>query len=568
MIRTRLAFAAALCLTLPSASFGQSARDYLPREPGLRPDPAREVRPPEETAPPAAIRPAASTGGLLLRGIALDGATAVSEAELAPLWAGLIGSRVGVPELEAVAAAIGAAYRARGYILSQAVLPAQDASGGIVRIRVVEGFVETVEVLAENSSVQATTERIFAPVPADRPLRITTLERSVLLARDTFGAEVETVLEPAPVTFGAANLGVSAAVEPTSYFATVDNRGSRLYGAWTLGAGSRSYNLLGLYERIDTLIAVAPSDASMLFAAATLDKPLASLAGSALDGGRLELHADFSRADPDLAKSGSPDGLSLVQDETNLHAGLLVPFIRTRSQNLFGRAGLGFQESRGITDFADVESEQTDRLWVLDARLTWDAADRFGGVTLVDATVRKGLDIGGATVGADGPAAGVPDFLLADLTLSRLQRLGNGGWAIYGEATGQIAADVLPTTERFSLGDSTIGRGFAPGNTSGDSGFGTRLELRREIAPERLRDAVQSAELYVYGDYGRAWDRSLARDGEQVETLASWGFGARIDVRPWLTLTPEVARQLEGTATDTTETGLETRFYIGAIARF
>ena len=43
------------------------------------------------------------------------------------------------------------------------------------------------------------------------------------------------------------------------------------------------------------------------------------------------------------------------------------------------------------------------------------------------------------------------------------------------------------------------------------------------------------------------------RDGEQWEDLGSVGIGARIDVRPWLTLTPEIARQTDGIATDTTD---------------
>ena len=75
-------------------------------------------------------------------------------------------------------------------------------------------------------------------------------------------------------------------------------------------------------------------------------------------------------------------------------------------------------------------------------------------------------------------------------------------------------------------------------------------------------------ELYAFSDYGRAFDRSTAHDGETAEDLGSVGIGARIDVRPWLTLTPEIARQTNGIATDTTDPDHETRFYIGAIARF
>ena len=126
---------------------------------------------------------------------------------------------------------------------------------------------------------------------------------------------------------------------------------------------------------------------------------------------------------------------------------------------------------------------------------------------------------------------------------------------------------MLPNSERFALGDATIGRGFAPGNTSGDSGWGGRVELRRQIAGG-LGGTVEAAELYAFADYGRAYDRSTARDGATAGDLGSVGIGARIDVRPWLTLTPEIARQTDGVATDTTDPDHETRFYIGAIARF
>ena len=136
------------------------------------------------------------------------------------------------------------------------------------------------------------------------------------------------------------------------------------------------------------------------------------------------------------------------------------------------------------------------------------------------------------------------------------------------EGLGQYAFNVLPNTERFALGDSTIGRGYAPGNTTGDSGYGGRIELRRAVGAETLRGLGEAAELYAYGDYGRAYDRDADRDGEAWQTLASAGIGVRLDVRPWLTITPEIARQLEGVPTDTTDPDLETRFYIGVVGRF
>ena len=126
---------------------------------------------------------------------------------------------------------------------------------------------------------------------------------------------------------------------------------------------------------------------------------------------------------------------------------------------------------------------------------------------------------------------------------------------------------MLPNSERFALGNATIGRGFAPGNTSGDSGWGGRLELRRDLPgaafrPGRGRRALRLRRLRPRL---RPLDRPRRRHRRD---LGSVGIGARIDVRPWLTLTPEIARQTDGIATDTTDPDHETRFFIGAIARF
>ncbi len=559
---------ASLLLALATGAAAQSPGQFLPADLGVPPLPEDEIAAPPADAAPAAVPPSTAGQGFLLNGITLRGATALTQAELAPIWADLIGTRVTIETLDQVTAEIGAAYRARGYVLSQAILPQQTVTGGVVEVLVVEGFVDTVGIEGGAPNQRRSATAMFAPLPDEKPMKITTLERGVLLARDTFGGAVETVLEPSPTTFGAADLTVLIEPEPVSYFVTADNRGSRLYGEWTVSAGTRSYNLLGLNERLDTLLALAPNRTSLALANVTLDLPIESLAGTVFDGGRLELRGDFSRADPDLAQAGSPDTLDVTTDETDLRVGMIVPFIRTRSQNLFGRAGVSFRNSVNNTYFEGSRVNTTDRLVILDIEGSWDLADGFGGVNLVTVGFYQGADVAGATNSASGPAAGDLDFTKFTTRLSRLQRIGDSGWDIFGEAIGQYALNVMPNTERFTLGNGTIGRGFAPGNTSGDSGYGARIELRRNMLGESFGGAVSAVQFYAFGDYGRARDKSEDRDGQPWETLASTGIGARIDINDRFTLTPEIARQLEGVATDTTRTGLETRFYIGAIARF
>lgn len=558
---------ALLALLAPAAALAQSPEQFLPREPDTRPRPGSEVVAPERPEPAAPVAPPAE-GAFILTRVVLVGATALGPAELEPLWADLLGQSVTVGTLDAVAAAVTAAYRARGYILSQAVVPEQTVTGGVVHLQVIEGFIDRVAIEGAAPVQQSFAERLFAPVGTDRPLRLGTLERAVLLSRDTFGGAVETVLEPSPDTFAAANLGVLVTPDPWRGFAAADNRGSRLYGPLTGSAGVSLFNLLGFNEQIDALAAGA-IDGSLAYGQLRFEAPITPLLGTRLDGARLVLEADSSRADPDLAQSGSPEDLDIVQQETNLRGGLFVPFVRSRAQNLFGRLVLDWQRSESETDFAGDPETALDKLLVLEARMTWDVADSIGGVSLVDASLRQGLSVSGLTeIGDDGPAAGEPNFTRVALTLSRLQRLRSSDWSLYGEVIGQLASTTLPSSERFALGDATIGRGFAPGNTTGDSGYGGRLELRRYLGPATFGGAVEATELYVFGDYGAAYDRSLDRDGESWQRLGSVGFGARIDVTRWLTLTPEIARQTSGVATDTTDPDHETRAYLGVIARF
>ncbi len=388
----------ALCLAPGSGARAQSAEDLLPPQPA--PGPELEPVAAERPVGGRAITRVLDGAGFLLGGIAVEGNTAIPTARLQPIWAGLIGREVGITTLDAVAAEVTAAYRAEGYLLSQAVLPAQEVEGGVVRLQVIEGVIDTVRVTGGAANQRRYAERIAGRVTADRPLRIETLERSVLLLRDSFGGRagesVETVLGPSPDTFGAADLDVVVTPQPVRGYVTADNRGSRFYGDVTLGAGLRSYNLLGLNERLDGTIALAPDDASLAFASVRASAPIQALTDTVLDGARLELGASLSRADPDLTRSGAPSTLTSVVDQRSLSVGMTVPIVRTRSQNVFGRLGLEWTETDSRTGLAGIGSEETDRLVVLEAGLSWDRVTAGGAVNLVNVALRQGLDLGGA----------------------------------------------------------------------------------------------------------------------------------------------------------------------------
>lgn len=557
---------ASIALAQPVQTPGAASPEFQRRqfEPPLGPraEPSALEAPP---MPPAAVAP---TGpGFVLREVRLEGARTIPERELAPLWAGLIGTTVGLETLQGLADAISARYRAEGYVLSQAILPAQTIENGVVRITVVEGFIDRVLVEGGPASGQAALQRRFRFVPAERPMSLSTLERAVLLSRDTLGGGVETVLSPAPATFGAADLTVQYRPKPFEGFGIVDNRASRLFGPWVARAGITSYDLLGQTERLDLSVASSLGGPELRFIEGGITLPLAFLDGTVLDGARLEFGGDATRGRPDLRKSGLA-ALTALQEETNVRLGLFVPAIRTRSENLFLRGGLTSRESTAEQRFEGVDlGRSTDRLLVAEARATWDLADRFNGVTLIDGALRQGIATGGTKIGAPASRAR-EDFTLLRTSIARVQELGPPEWSLFGEIIGQLAGTILPNSERFSLGGERLGRGFAPGNTTGDHGFGGRLELRRLIALGEMGALSPLMSAYIFGDWGAAIDRDRARDGRRWESLASVGIGARIDVASWLTFTPEIAHQVRGRPSDTARGKQETRGYLGAIVRF
>jgi hemolysin activation/secretion protein len=503
----------------------------------------------------------------VLRRIELEGNRAVPTSEVEPIWVHLLGTPVDVATLEDVAARLSAAYRARGFVLSQVVLPAQTIADGVVRFVAIEGFIDHLEVQGGSPSAQRAAGVLFAPTAAERPLRLQTLERSVLLSRDILGGQVETALAPSSGTFGAADLIATLTPQPFQGFVSVDNRAGRLLGPWTVRVGGSLYGQLGLNERIDLQVAATPDGQQLRFGQALVALPLM---GSSWpwDGTVLEVGGDVTRAEPILARAGLSD-FTTVTDENQFRAVLVVPLIRTRPENLYARLGFTWRDVTSESVFAGVNlGESIDNLRVATFRLSWDFVDRLDGVMLFDGGFRKGIDALGATIGQSGLAAPNPDFLLLFGYVSRLQALGQGPWSVFSEAIAQWTDDPLPSSERFAVGGPLFGRGYAPGNTTGDSGFGGRLELRRsfiDMIPETLPLALQA---YVFGDWGAAIDRSIYRDGQQWETLASMGAGVRMDITQRVSINPEIAFHIAGRPADTARGERGARFLIGAVVRW
>ena len=86
---------------------------------------------------------------VVLNRIEFDGNTVFSDAELLELVKERLGKKVSIEELEGVRKAISKHYYDHRYVNSGAVIDEQDLAGGILKIRIVEGWLDAVNVMNE-----------------------------------------------------------------------------------------------------------------------------------------------------------------------------------------------------------------------------------------------------------------------------------------------------------------------------------------------------------------------------------------------------------------------------------
>src|SRR2546423_272101 len=111
--------------------------------------------------------------------------------------------------------------------------------GAVVRIQVVEGYVDRVVWPEKLTRYRDFFTDYAARIVADRPANIRTLERYLLLANDLPGLKFATTLKPSPNNPNASTLIVEVTEKLVDLIARIDNRGTEARGPWqNLGAAT------------------------------------------------------------------------------------------------------------------------------------------------------------------------------------------------------------------------------------------------------------------------------------------------------------------------------------------
>ncbi len=513
----------------PSADPSRVRQRFEPPPLPPRPAPPDVPRLPER-APPAGT----SDVRFVLTELRIEGATVYDADDFRPLYDGLIGREVSLDRLFQVAQAVTARYRGDGYVLSQALLPAQRIEGGVVRVRVIEGFVDAYRIEGAPRGGSGLLAAYAEKIVASRPLRNRDLERYLLLMNDLAGLKVRSVLLPSPDTPGAASMTLVVEEKRLDAVGTIDNRGTKFLGRSQYLASLAANSLLSRHERLQLQYVGAPttSERELSYLSASYQQPLFD------EGTTLSVFASRS----DTAPGSALEDLEIEGLSTTLILSAARPLLRSRRKNL--SLALQFDLRNAETDIFGTETLSEDRLRVLRARLLYDLVDAWAGVNLVDVEVSQGLNVFGASDAGDANlsrADGRGDFFKVAATARRVQDLGflRPGLELSLSIGGQKAANALLSVEEFGLGGIDFGRAYDPSELTGDDALAGRVELRLDV------DAVPSppAELfqvYAYYDIGKVWNRGQAAD----ESLASAGVGLRFAVTDWLSGSLEAGKPL------------------------
>lgn len=463
----------------------------------------------EKRAAPV-LPPPVEEKAFLLTGIEIVGSTVYAPSRFVAFYEGLLARQVMLADIEAVARKITDLYERDGYVLSQAAVPEQDVSLGVVSIRIVEGFIGEVLIEGQVEGSESLLRAYASKITADRPTRLSNMERYVLLIEDLPGVSVRPLVEPVDGNTGEYKLILDLSHDTLQGFVRVDNRGSRSVGPIQLWAGATFNSVLGLYETSRVRFVTTPQTEELLFFDFAHTEPVGS------EGTTVTVAGSYSDAEP--GGTSKPDDVN--SEGTRFEIQGAYPVVRSRRLDVYVTGRFTFRDSEG-TERAVRDFDDTLRVGRVGATVSFD--DAAEGRNWVSAEVSQGLDILGAS-GSDSPSlsrrGASPEFTKVTLDYSRYQKVWNNV-AVLLTATGQKSSGTVLSSEEIGVGGERFGRAYDPSEITGKDGAAGRVELQYDgsLADSLLRQY----QFYGYYDIGAVWADVPA--GRQ--SLASAGFGVR-----------------------------------------
>lgn len=515
-LRNNMLLSILLCVAVPAyavevpnaADSGRISNKPVFPTPAVSPPDMATALPPEfsHLAPPEAqhLR-------IHLDTIILEGSTVLSDKEWDVIRKPYLHRDMPLSDVWQLAHTVTQYYRKRGYFLSVAIVPEQEITGNMVRLKMVEGHIARIHA-PEPFSNTHTFRNMSRRLAAIRPLTLQALERELLLLQDIPGYKFEAVLHKADSgeeSDGRVEMVLKSSVTPTwNGSAGINNHGSRYLGPLQATVATQLQPLPFHESFISGGASLPHREMKSVYASHTITLPNGWTAGG---------YTAYTNAVPGFSLKDS----GIESDAITSGVEIAYPVIRQREQNL---TVTFIAEMKNVDNNVQNESLSRDRIRATRFKAQYDNNDAWNGYNTLLLTLSKGIDAFGSNHRGDGDisrAAARPDFHKVELFLRRLQPVRND-WLVSLSTNAQMASSPLYSSEEFGYGGMGFGRAYDASEILGDHGIAGAIELSYLALPAFRK---LESRPYVFVDGGKLWNRDAGQ--EKDASAFSLGIGSR-----------------------------------------
>lgn len=465
--------------------------------------PADEQRIDRDAIKPKAQKRSTLTNRFVLQRIEFGESAILSPDELKSAARDLEGREVTLGEVQDLVDRVNALYKARNVFTAQAVLPAQDVSSGVVKIRLVEGKVGRV-ILEGNAS---TREAYITEALSQKPgmlADVTTLEQDMARFNRSNDVQLRAELK-AGEKFGETDI-LMTVNEPPKHEMRVfaDSSGSEATGAYRVGVFYQNRSLLGFRDALGVTVTRADGHEGK---ALTYAFPVSNR------GTRMVV--SYFNDDTEI-KHGPFKHLDITGESTAYTAQIKHPLVVGAQHQLDVNVGAKKRKTESWIDgqlFQDTDTD--DRSIGLEGQL-WES-DRIWSASITYSNGKS--DSRNDTV--------AQKFDIWRGTLKRVQEFGHDGWAVHVMLNAQYSRDkLLPSSEQFLIGGEGTVRGYQTGLFSGDKGYVATAELHHPIFASE--QSLFRSTGFFFLDHGETRPYRAVGAERGADKIAGWGWGVNM----------------------------------------
>ena len=480
-------------------TIGDVVRQSQPVTPPVTPPPSLPALGGVPAAPPPQALSGDAAGKVKVTQFVLEGNRVIDSATLLALLPPAQGQTLTLAQLEELATRITRHYRASGYFVARAYIPAQELTDGKLVIRVVEGQYGKF-MLSNTSRVQDSVVQGLLNEARRRDIvSLDTLERAMLIINDTPGVKVVQADVMPGEQVGTSDFAIRTEATPAwGGYVLLDNYGSTYTGKQRLRFNADWNSPSGRGDRLSASGMVTRH--SGLLNGRLAYSTLLGTDGVRLEGALSRTTYELSDVYAALDASGTSNGVDLI---------LSKPLKRTRDHTVEASLGVAYKDLKdeiGATNTsvgkqlsslsANISDRRTHAFLGFDG-LTQSSASLTVGRLHFKEAAAEALDAAGADTQGG--------YAKLNLAASRISVLPSQ-FLLTTSAKAQASLNnkSLDGVERMSVsGDGGVAA-YPIGELSGDHAALLRAELARPLVTGGAAQLSGS----VFTDYG--WAKSVA----------------------------------------------------------